>query len=268
MAEIVLTPKGEVDIMVEAETITPDAFANKKAAEIEQLKVWQGPRELPLSEFFDVEGDAGNADDTTIIIEEDVPRVKLIGAGMTCGSIVVEGSVGMHVGSEMVGGSILVKGDAGSWAGMEMKGGTLHILGDAADHVGCAYRGSWHGMSGGRIVIEGSAKSQLGGGMSGGEIVVNGSVENFCAIRQNGGLIVVKGDAVRGVGAEMTAGTTVVAGHILQFLPGFEYVGTENELKLESTELSGEFLKFAGDYAVSARAKGTLYVASDMNRGL
>ncbi|MHC1570974.1 MAG: formylmethanofuran dehydrogenase subunit C, partial [Methermicoccaceae archaeon] len=151
---------------------------------------------------------------------------------------------------------------------MEMKGGTLHILGDAADHVGCAYRGSWHGMSGGRIVIEGSAKSQLGGGMSGGEIVVNGSVENFCAIRQNGGLIVVKGDAVRGVGAEMTAGTTVVAGHILQFLPGFEYVGTENELKLESTELSGEFLKFAGDYAVSARAKGTLYVASDMNRGL
>ena len=268
MAEIVLTPKGDIDIMVEAEVITPDAFANKKPAELEQLIVWQGPRELPLSEFFDVEGSGSSAQDTTIIIEDDVPRVKRIGAGMSAGRIVVEGSAGMHVGSEMLGGDILVKGDAGSWAGMEMKGGMLHILGNASDHVGCAYRGSWHGMTGGRILIEGSARSQLGGGMSGGEIVVNKSVENFCAIRQSAGSIVVRGDAVRGVGAEMTGGTVVVCGHVFQPLPGFEYGGTESDLKLGDTECLGEFLKFAGDYAVSARAKGTLYVASELNRGL
>lgn len=269
MSEIVLTPKGSIDIMVEAEVITPDAFAGKSVHEIEALKVWQGPRQLPLSEFFDVEGSAGTtAEETTIVIAGDVPRVKLIGAGMTAGNVIVEGSAGMHVGSDMKGGSILVNKDAGSWAGMEMKGGVLRILGNAQDHVGCAYRGSWHGMTGGRIVIEGNAGSQLGGGMCGGEIIVNGDVENFCAIRQSGGLIVVRGDAVRAAGAEMTGGTLVVCGHIMQFLPGFEHQGTEHDLTMGDVECAGEFMKFVGDYAISKRPKGVLYVSREANESL
>lgn len=151
MTEVILRPKGSIDIMVEAEVINPDIFAGKTISEIQQLIVWQGAKQLPLCEFFDVEGSAGStAADTKIIVKGDVPRVKHIGHGMKAGEIVIEGSSGMHVGSEMIGGSILVKGDACSWAGMEMKGGTLHIIGNAGDHVGCAYRGSWRGMNGGR----------------------------------------------------------------------------------------------------------------------
>ena len=55
MAEIKLVPKGKIGITVEAEVIRPDAFAKLSKEEIEKLQVWQGPRELPLSEFFDVD---------------------------------------------------------------------------------------------------------------------------------------------------------------------------------------------------------------------
>ncbi len=266
MNEIILRPKGSIDIMIEAEVINPDVFAGKSAGEIEQLIVWQGARQLPLSDFFDVNGSAGSTPaDTRIAIEGDVPRVKHIGHGMNAGEIVIEGSAGMHVGSEMIGGTILVKGNAGSWAGMEMKGGTLHITGNSGDHVGCAYRGSWRGMNGGKIIIDGSAKSQLGGGMTGGEIHVGGSVENFAGIRMNSGLIVVKGDAIRGVGAQMSGGTFVVGGKIRQLSPGFEFVGIEKDPKIGETALSGEFAKLTGDYAVSRTPKGILYASRDAN---
>lgn len=269
MAEVILRPKGNFDIMVEAEVITPDNFAGKSAKEIGELFVWQGPKELPLSHFFDVVGNGGNSpQETTIIIDGEVPRVKRIGQQMTAGKIIIKGSAGMHVGSEMAGGEIVVEGDADSWAGMEMKGGLLHIKGNTKDHLGCAYRGSWHGMTGGRIIVDGNAMSQVGGGISGGEIIINGNVENFCGIRANGGLIVVRGDAFRIVGAEMTNGTIVVCGHISWFTPGFQYQTTEKDLKFGDIECQGEFKKFSGDYAIPQKVKGIMYVSSKFNGGL
>ena len=94
MTEVILRPKGSIDIMVEAEVINPDIFAGKTTSEIEQLIVWQGAKQLPLSDFFDVEGNAGNtAADTKIIVRGNVPRVKHIGHGMKAGEIVIEGSL-------------------------------------------------------------------------------------------------------------------------------------------------------------------------------
>ncbi|KAB3544677.1 MAG: formylmethanofuran dehydrogenase subunit C, partial [ANME-2 cluster archaeon] len=99
MAEVTLTPKGEIGIMVEAEAITPDTFAKKSANEIKDLRVWQGPKERPLSEFFDVKGEGGETpEETSIVIGGDVPRVKRIGNSMTAGKITINGSAGMHVG--------------------------------------------------------------------------------------------------------------------------------------------------------------------------
>ncbi|MDD2341235.1 MAG: formylmethanofuran dehydrogenase subunit C [Methanosarcina sp.] len=264
--EVMLIPKKEIDIKLEADVITPDSFAGKNAEEIGTLSIWQGPKTYPLSDFFEVIGNGGSsAAETLIRIRGDAMRVKRIGEGMSAGKIEIEGSAGMHVGTGMKGGEIVVNGDADSWAGMEMLGGLLHIKGNAGDHVGCAYRGKWHGMKGGRIVIEGSARHQLGGGMDGGEILVEGNVESFCGIRQNGGLIVVNGGALRGVGAEMAGGTIVIGGKIERFSPGFEYVSMENKVTSGEVELIGEFKKFTGDYAISKRAKGALYVSADAN---
>lgn len=260
MAEIVLVPKGKIGINIEAEVIRPDLMAGKPKAEIEGMKVWQGPVELPLKEFFDIDvRGAATAEETTIIIDGDVSRVKHIGHGMKAGKIEIRGSAGMHVGAESAGGVIVVEKDAGAWAGMEMKGGLLQIKGNAGDHVGSAYRGSWRGMTGGQIVIEGNARSQLGAGLVGGQIVVSGNVENFCGMRQGGGLIVVKGDAIRGVGAEMAGGNIAVYGTIRQFAPGFVENGREENPKVGDFPLEGMFVKYTGDYAISKNPKGLLY---------
>ncbi len=263
--KVKLTPKGEIDIMVEAESISPDSFAGKSESDLCEIAVWQGPREAKLAEFFDIESwDEETTDDgdgtAEILIDGDVSRVKRIGQRMTKGKIEIMGSAGMHLGSEMAGGEIRVKGNASPWAGMNMRGGRLEVGGDAGDHAGSAYRGSWRGMSGGKILIRGNARSQLGGGMSGGEIVVEGSVENFCGIRQNGGLILVGKDAVRGVGAEMTGGTIAVLGKIQNFTPGFVQAGSERNPALGDRTLEGKFSKFLGDYAISKNPKGVLYV--------
>jgi len=267
MAEILLRCKGSIGITVEAEVIRPDIFAGKKKEEIEGLIVWQGAMQLPLADFFDVDVSGATAgspegmkpEETKILIEGDVSRVKRIGQGMKAGSIEICGCAGMHLGAEMAGGSILVRGDAGSWAGMEMLGGLIHIQGNAADHVGSVYRGSWRGMTGGEIQIDGNARSQLGGGMVGGRIIVAGNVENFCGIRQSGGLILVKGSAVRGVGAEMNGGTIAVCKAIKQPSPGFAETGREENPKLGDIQLEGWYARFAGDYALSKNPKGTLY---------
>ena len=261
MAEINLQLKEKIGIMVEAEIIRPDMLAGKLREEIEGLPVWQGSAQLPLQEFFDVDVQGHSSpEETTIVIEGDVSRVKRIGQGMKMGKIEVQGAAGMHLGAEMAGGSILVLGDAGSWTGMEMKGGMLQVQGNVGDHVGSAYRGSWRGMTGGQIRIEGNARSQLGGGLVGGQIVVEGNVENFCGIRQSGGTILVKGSAVRGVGAEMTGGAVAICEEIKQFSPGFMEVGREESPKLGDLQLEGMFVKFSGDFAVGKNPKGSLYL--------
>ncbi len=267
--KVKLTPKGEIGIMIEAESISPDSFAGKSEAKLSELLVWQGPREVSLAEFFEVEAmDEEGPDDgdgaVEILIEGDVSRVKRIGQRMTKGRIEIQGSAGMHLGSEMTGGEILVKGDAGSWAGMNMTGGLIEVEGCVGDHAGSAYRGSWRGMSGGKILVHGNARSQLGGGISGGEILVEGSVENFCGIRQSGGLILVKGDAIRGVGAEMIGGSIAVLGKIHQFTPGFVAAGSERDPVIGERKVEGEFAKFLGDYAISKNPKGVLFVKEAM----
>ena len=264
-----LTPRSEIGIMIEAESITPDTFAGKSESELCEITVWQGPRKVPLAEFFDLEvwdevGPEEGDGTVEILIDGDVSRVKRIGQRMTKGKIVIMGSAGMHLGSEMAGGEILVRGNAGSWAGMNMRGGKIELDGNVGDHTGSAYRGSWRGMSGGKILVHGNARSQVGGGMSGGEIVIEGSVENFCGIRQNGGLILVGKDAVRGVGAEMIGGSIAVLGKIHQFAPGFVASGSEKDFALGEHKVEGEFAKFLGDYAISKNPKGTLYVKEGM----
>ena len=268
MVQIWLVPRGKIGITVEAEVIRPDLFAGKTKDEIERLTVWQGPRELPLSQFFEVELQGSLApEETKIIIEGDVSRVKRIGQGMKSGAIEILGAAGMYTGAEMAGGSILVQGDAGSWSGMEMKGGLLQITGNAGDHVGSAYRGNWRGMTGGQILIEGDARSQLGGGLAGGSITVEGSVENFCAIRQTGGLLIIKGNAVRGLGAEMSGGTVVILGETKNFSPGFVHQGMESNPKIGEMEMEGRFARFTGDYAAGKNPKGVLYtrMAEEVN---
>ena len=97
-----LSPKGEIEIMIEAESISPDIFAGRSEREIGRLAVWQGPRGAHISEFFDIDvTDEKTVDGVSavdILIDGDASRVKRIGQRMTSGRIESRGSAGMHLG--------------------------------------------------------------------------------------------------------------------------------------------------------------------------
>lgn len=196
-------------IPVEAECLTPDRLAGKSAAEIAALPVQHGNQQVPLAEFFAVEGDAG---DQEIVIEGDCSRVKWIGAGMTAGRITVRGDAGMHLGAEMRGGEIRVYGNAGDWVGAAMRGGRIHVHGDAGHLAGAGYRGSRTGMRGGVLLVDGRAGNEIGSTMRRGLIVVGGDVGDFAGVSLIAGSIFVFGQAGVRTGAGMKRGTIALFG--------------------------------------------------------
>ena len=123
-----------------------------------------------LGDFFDLSGTPG----ATLRFEGDLGLADRLGAGLSVGTVVVDGRVGDDVGIGMSGGAIVVHGDADARAG-----------GAAAD--------ARRGMSGGELVIRGSAAEDPG-------------------MRMRRGLVVITGDVARRAGPGMIAGTVIVFG--------------------------------------------------------
>ncbi|HMC66689.1 MAG TPA: formylmethanofuran dehydrogenase subunit C [Gemmataceae bacterium] len=265
-----LTYKSSTTIPVEAEGITPDNLAGKTVAEIEKLPVQHGNAQVPLAEFFSVEGDAG---DREIVIEGDCGRVKWIGAGMTGGRITIRGSVGMHLGSEMVGGDIQVHGDAGDWVGAEMRGGRIHVHGNAGHLVGAAYRGSRFGMRGGVILVDGNAGNEIGSTMRRGVIAIGGNTGDFTGVSMIAGSVFVFGQPGIRVGAGMKRGTIALFGDSPQLLPTFRYDCTYRpvfmglylrQLRACGFAIGGEHLegcyrRFSGDLVAMGKGEVLLW---------
>jgi len=262
-----LTLKVQPAVPLEAEAITPDRFLGRTTAEIEALPVRYGNQEARLGDFFAVNGD-GTPD---LLIEGDLSRVKLIGAGMTQGQITVHGDVGMHLGAAMRGGRILVHGNAGDWAGAEMRGGQIHVKGNAGHGLGGAYRGSPRGMNRGLIVVEGDAGNEVGSAMRRGVIVVGGDTGDFTGAFMIAGSILVFGRLGERAGAGMKRGT-IVAYQAPKLLPTFRYACTyrpaflrvflrelrELGLAIEADRLEGRYRRYSGD--LTALGKGEILV--------
>lgn len=206
MQTVTLTPIIQSKISIEAETITPDNFAGKTREEIENITIWEGNHKTRLVEFFKIAAEGKDSlENTKIIINGSIPRVKRVGEGMTDGMILINGDVDMHVGAKMRGGVITVKGSADSWAGREMKGGELIIGGDAGYYLGAGYRGESCGMRGGKIIVFGDVKDYAGEHICGGEILIKGSAGLMPGISNNGGIITIEGNTSM-PGAEMKKG--------------------------------------------------------------
>ena len=214
-----LTYHGTTRIPVEAECVTPDNLAGKSTAEIAQLPVQHGNTSVPLGEFFKVEGDAG---DGQVVVEGDTSRVKLLGAGMTRGSLTIRGDAGMHTGAEMRGGEVAVHGNAGDWVGAEMRGGKIHVHGRAGHLVGAAYRGGRSGMRGGVILIDGPAGNEIGAAMRRGLIAVGGAGD-YPGVSLIAGSVFVFGPSGVRPGAGMKRGTVVFAGPAPELLRTFRF---------------------------------------------
>lgn len=245
METVTLTIKNQPNLYLEADNITPDAFAGKKAEEIADLHVYVGKEQHRLGEFFEVSGRAGaTPGETKIVVNGDLSRVKYIGMKMTAGEVVVNGNADMYVGAWMQGGKITVNGNVDAFAGTGMKGGELLVKGSAGNYLGAAYRGDWRGMQGGKIVVSGNAGSDLGTFMNGGEIVVGGDVDVHVATHAEGGKIVIKGNAKSRLGGQMVEGEIYVFGKIDVMMPGFAY---REDVDIEVDGTKGRFALYEGD---------------------
>ena len=268
---ITLKLKINLDMTLDADSITPDNFAGKKTDEIQKFSVFYGNRKMELGEFFDISGKTGTTPaETSIIIEGDCYRVYRIGEKMSAGEIIIKGNCGMHVGNTMSGGKITVEGNAGPWAGAMMdgsgEGGTLTINGDAGDHCAGGYRGNWIGVNNGKIIVKGKVGVESGSWMRATKsrkkypVFECGSADIYLGIHNHGGTIICHGDAVGRTGADMARGQIFVKGKVSRMLPSFKSLGATKDVNSPAGIIKGNFIEYEGDYAVAAKPKGRLYI--------
>ncbi len=266
---IILKPKVKFKVPVEAECISPDVFSGKSVAELKSLELLWGNRRKRLTDIFNIEQESDGTE--KIVITGDVSAVKHIGARMSKGKLVIEGSAGMHLGREMQGGEILVHGNAGDWLGAEMKGGLIRVRGNARNLVGSGYRGSKVGMKGGMIIIEGDAGREVGELMRRGAIVIKGKLGNLTGALMTGGSIVCSGDIGEKAGAGMDRGT-IIAFNPPKLLPTFRYSCTykptfiraflkrleKYDLPVKKEHIEGFYDRYNGD--IAALGKGEILI--------
>ena len=245
METVTITMKNVPALYLEADNVSPDAFAGKTASQIAQLNVYEGNTTSPLGNYFEVSGNAGaTAADTKIVVKGDVKKVKYLGMKMSAGELIVEGSTDQYAGAWMSGGKMLVKGNVEAFAATGMKGGELIIEGNAGNYLGAAYRGDWRGMSGGKILVKGNAGSDLGMYMLGGEITINGNVDVHVMTHAEGGRTIIKGNATSKVGGQMVEGTIYIFGSIEVMMPGYKYM---DDVEQEVDGVKAKFAHYIGD---------------------
>ena len=261
---IILRLKRQPTVPLEAEVLTPDVMAERSNAEIQALTVYHGKRQLPLGEFFDVEGERSS----DLVIHGSLDKVRWIGRAMSKGTITVHGPVGMHLGAYMTGGRIEVHGHAGDWIGAEMKNGLIHVHGNAGGQVGAAYRGALAGMKNGTIIIDGSAGLEVGMRMRRGTIVVGGPARDFTGLQMKGGTIVLLAGAEIRTGAWMNRGT-IISLKPVPMMPTFVASGRitptfvnlyarhlrQFGIHLPAAESEGAYQSYSGDTSVSDKGE-------------
>ncbi|MCX8171776.1 MAG: formylmethanofuran dehydrogenase subunit C, partial [Candidatus Bathyarchaeota archaeon] len=82
--------------------MSPDIFDGKSIEEISRLKVWEGNKTRCLSDLFNIKVEE-SGDEITINLVGDFIKVRNVGANMSRGKIIVDGSIGMHLGEGMNG---------------------------------------------------------------------------------------------------------------------------------------------------------------------
>ena len=163
------------EVPLEAEVLSPACLCDLKQDQVKGLSMLHGNQSVEVGDFFDVH----KSSDGVLRLEGDLSRVKMIGAGMTAGHVIIDGHAGAHLGIGMSGGQIEVTGNASDWVGPEMEGGRIIVRGNAGHMIGAAHRGSPIGILGGEIIVFGNAKNEIGGGMRRGLIAIGGDAGDF-----------------------------------------------------------------------------------------
>jgi formylmethanofuran dehydrogenase subunit C len=254
---IILIPKRKFEVPVQAACISPDVFKGKDTAEIANLPVTEGNRNVKLGDLFEIQED--NLETPYITINGDASKVKRIGEAMKTGEILINGDVGMHTGEKMAGGKITVNGNIGGWSGNDMKAGTIEVHGNAGDYLASPYRGNDTGMKGGLITVDGNVGTDVGCYLRGGIIKIKGAAGRFLGYHMTDGAIYVEKGSDFRFGACMRGGKIVIAGAVEEVLPSFTIDSVKPKVKIDDTQsVQGPFYVFLGD--LSEHGTGKLFI--------
>lgn len=249
---VTLTLRAALERPLTGEALTTDRFAGAGAKEIADFPVWYGGQLAHLGDFFAVQGERA----TRLRLVGDLTRVQGLGAGMTSGELVVEGSVGRD-------------------AGVGMSGGVIDIRGDAGDNVGGAAPGASRGMTGGEIVVRGRAGAEAGSSLRRGLIVIGGDAGERAGQRMIAGSIVLFGSAGPGAGRWTKRGTIVAVQPIERpatfryactYRPPhisvtFRYLRKRYGLSIADRYVLGRYERYSGDLAELGKGEILQWVA-------
>jgi len=195
---------------------------------------------VPFGELCDLSGAA----DGTLRFVGDWSQAARLGAGLTEGSVVVEGDVGNEVGVGMAGGSIEVRGNAG-------------------DRAGAAAPEARRGMTGGELVVHGTVGREAGALMRRGLLVAGGAVGDHAGVGMIAGTIIAFGAFGAAAGLWSKRGSLVALGDVA--IPTtYRYACTYQPVHLrlllsrikarygmpaEGRHLTGFYRRYSGDLA-------------------
>lgn len=255
------TPPQRLDLSA----LIPERLADLEMAEILRLSVTTTRQPLCVGDVFTVH--PGRADE--VVIEGGSARFDEVGAGMTRGTLTVEGEVGARAGRGMQGGRLLVRGDAGVFAASGMRGGEIEIGGSVGAFLAAPRPGERLGMAGGLVVVRGNAGPRAGDRLRRGVIVIEGDTGDEPASRMLAGTLIVCGRAGARAGYLMRRGTLVAAQAAP--LPTFVPIGSADQVfrtllaravaavSPAAAELLGKNLtRFGGD--VATLGKGEMFI--------
>lgn len=245
-----LSLRGYSTIPIDFTGVSPNEWRLETA---ERAKILLGNRQMEIGELFTVKSIA--ASEPGLVLEGDCSCVHFIGAGLSSGTIVVNGHAGRHAGARMTGGSLRITGNAGVWLGADMVGGSISVGGDAGDFAGAASPGRRRGMSGGSINIRGNAGGQVGSRMRRGIIQIGGDCGEFTGASMIAGTISVAGRMGDYPGAGMHRGTLILRGPHPRLAPGFAFACEYEPVWLRMLQGSRSVHCYRGDLLTGGRGE-------------
>jgi formylmethanofuran dehydrogenase subunit C len=193
-----------------------------------------------LGDLFEITGEP----EGRIRFVGDLHNADRLGAGLSEGEVMVEGSVGRE-------------------AGMALAGGSLDIKGNAGPRAGAAPLGYKQGMTGGELIVRGSAGPEAGAAMRRGLLLVTKTAGERTGLGMIAGTVVVFGTSGRETGLWSKRGSVVALGQITP-PPTYSYACTYQPiilrllltrlsarygLSVQRKHLTGFYRRYSGDMA-------------------
>ena len=242
------------------------AWASASAADVANRAVW-APRAgtVRLGDIFAVEG----SPDGTMTLTGDLGLAEGVGAGLTEGTVRVDGSVGDRAGARVRGGRLDIAGNAGHSVGEGMSGGVVIVRGNAGARAGGAAPGRKRGMTGGELVILGNAGAETAVAMRRGLVAVGGSTGACSLLSGIAGTVVVVGASGPDAALWNKRGSLVCLGPVepaatyryacviepvyLRLL--LRRLRDVHGLPLTAAHMDGRFRRYSGDFSETGRGE-------------